>query len=81
MRQKLGDANYVKDRGGGLALVDAALSRGVINHETAQAVRGILVLRNVAANGRVVDAAKALGYLTLADAAVFAIETWHPKVG
>jgi hypothetical protein len=67
-----------------VAIVIVALALrfvGLGNHERAQAVRGILVLRNVAANGRVVGAAKALEYLTLDDAGVFPIETWHPKVG
>jgi len=59
-------------------LVAMALGRGVISSETAEAVRGLTVLRNLAAHGDEVDPAKALDYLMLADAVIYAIETWQP---
>jgi len=43
--------------------------------------RNVPVTRNLAAHGRgrEVDREKALDYLTLADATLFAINTWRPK--
>lgn len=53
-----------------------AQEQGVISPQTASAVEGATVLRNLAAHGRAseVDRAKALDYLTLADAIVYAID-------
>lgn len=59
-------------------LVDEALGRGVINGRTADSIRGLIILRDLAGAG--VDVEKAVDYLTLADAVVFAIETWRPSI-
>lgn len=61
----------------GEKLVEVALRKAIVSLQTAEAIRGVLVLRNLAAHGGDVDAAKALEYLSLADAVIFAIETWR----
>lgn len=60
-------------------LVEAALRKDAISQQTAEAIRGVLVLRNLAAHGGEVDAAKAVDYLALADAVIFSIDTWRPS--
>jgi hypothetical protein len=67
------------DRLVGTELVDVALRKGVVSQQTADAFRGVLVLRNLAAHGEDTDAAKALEYLALADSVIYAIERWRPK--
>jgi hypothetical protein len=58
----------------GQELVDVALRKGVINRETAEAMRGILVLRNLASHDRDVSLEKALDYLSLADAVIYSVD-------
>lgn len=59
----------------GRKLIEVALRKGVINSQTAEALRGISVLRNVAAHSTdEVTLEKALEYLALADAVVYSIE-------
>ena len=67
----------------GAQLVDVALRTGVINRETAVAIRGVLALRNLAAHGGDVESAKALEYLSLVDAVLYAIEgrNWERAAG
>lgn len=49
---------------------------GIISRQTASAIEGATVLRNLAAHGRAseIDQGKALDFLTLADAILYAIE-------
>lgn len=69
-----GDIAKTEQRGGHL-LIDVAQRRGIISEQTARAIQGLLVLRDLAAHGQgEVDREKALDYLTLADAVIFAIE-------
>ncbi len=58
----------------GEQLLDVALRKGVINRKTAEAARGVYVLRNLAAHDRDVTLEKALDYLALADGVVYSIE-------
>lgn len=53
-----------------------AEEHGIISRQTASAIEGATVLRNLAAHGRAseIDRPKALDYLTLADAILYAIE-------
>jgi hypothetical protein len=55
--------------------------RDQISDASRQAVEGLAQLRNLAADGRggEVDREKALDYLTLADATLFAIKSWRPE--
>jgi len=59
-------------------LIEVALRKRVVSPQTAVAFRGLLVLRNLVGHGGDVDVAKAREYLSLADAVVYAIETWRP---
>ena len=78
LRQRMTDAKVAGvEKLSNDKLVEVALRKGVISFQTADAIRGVLVLRNLAAHGGDVDAAKALDYLALADAVIFAIETWR----
>jgi hypothetical protein len=59
---------------GGRALARLALASGVINEETFNAVDGLSVMRNLAAHGTDdLDPARALEYLDLADAVLYAM--------
>lgn len=58
----------------GEQLIDVALRKQVVNRKTAEAARGILVLRNLAAHDRDIGLEKALDYLALADGVVYSIE-------
>jgi len=55
-------------------LVDVAVRSAAITRETAEALRGILVLRNLAAHDEDISVEKALDYLSLADAVIYSIE-------
>jgi hypothetical protein len=57
----------------GEQLIDLAMRKAVINVQTAEALRGLLVLRNLAAHDRDVGLGKALEYLTLADSVAYSI--------
>lgn len=63
-------------------LAELALEGGRIHRKTAQAARGLSVLRNLAAHGRgdEVTEARAHEYLALVDATLFAIETNHREL-
>lgn len=58
-------------------LADVALRKSVVSQQTADAIRGVQVLRNLAAHGKDVDAEKALDFLSLCDAVIYSIETWR----
>ncbi len=59
---------------GGRALARLALEHGVINDETFKAIDGLSVMRNLAAHGADdLDATRALEYLDLADAVLYAM--------
>jgi hypothetical protein len=62
---------------GAVALARMAREEGLITEETAQAVEGLSVLRNLAAHGRAGDVSteRAQDYLALADGVLFAIQT------
>ena len=64
-----------------MMLARLAHERGEISDATLQAIESLSILRNLAAHGRTeeVDRGKALDYLTLADATLYAIKTWRPK--
>jgi hypothetical protein len=63
-------------------LAREALERGLITPETAQAIEGLAVLRNMAAHGRSNDVspARAKDYLALVDAVLFALRA-GPRPG
>jgi hypothetical protein len=83
IRDRMGGLGIRQPTIAGMMLVRIAHERGEISDATLQAVEGLSVLRNLAARGRggEVDREKALDYLTLADATLYAIRTWHPKAG
>lgn len=58
-------------------LAALAAERGLISEQTAEAIRGATVLRNLAAHGpeAEIDQRKAFDFLTLADAILFAVHT------
>lgn len=75
LKRRMRNANVAGvDRLSGRQLVDVALRKGVINDETADAINGILVLRNLVAHGRDVDVPKAFEYLALADGVIYTFE-------
>lgn len=65
------------DQLGAVGLARLARSHGVVTDETAQAIEGLSVLRNLAAHGRArdVSAERARDYLALADGVLFAVES------
>jgi hypothetical protein len=67
----------------GTTLTHLARESGLISAQTEEAINGLRVLRNLSAHGQAgeVDHEKALDYITLADATVYAIQTWRPKDG
>jgi len=67
----------------GVRAPDAALQAGLISQETAEAIRGLATLRNLAAHGRVddLDHERAMDFLTLADGVMFAISHEKAKRG
>jgi hypothetical protein len=76
-------ANLIRDVGNGwvfgsglVALARQALDHNLITPETANAVKGIAVLRNLAAHDRMsrLSSAQAQEYLSLADATIFALK-------
>jgi hypothetical protein len=74
--EKMREANIAHpERVTGQQLVDTALRKGAINRQTAEAIRGLLTLRNLAAHGQNVETSKANEYLALCDAVIYAIET------
>jgi uncharacterized protein YutE (UPF0331/DUF86 family) len=59
---------------GGRSLARLALDHGVINEETFKAIDGLSVMRNLAAHGADdLDTTRALEYLDLADAVLYAM--------
>lgn len=64
-------------RAGAAWLARLGVERGVVTKETLSAVEGISVLRNLAAHGRAgeVTVERAVDYLALADAVLYAIRT------
>jgi hypothetical protein len=78
VRDRMAERGALSDRDSVYLMVDLALRVGAINAGTAQAVKGLIHLRNLAAHGRAdeLDTEKAIDYLTLADATLYAIQTW-----
>jgi hypothetical protein len=74
---KVAGANSL--RGG--QLVDLATRESVISSQTAEAVRSVLELRNLAVHGEIFDAKGALAFLSLCDRVINLIETWRPQSG
>jgi hypothetical protein len=63
-------------------LVDQAVAARVISEQTAHAIRGLIVLRNLAAHGgEEIDAAKAEEYLALANGVLYALEAARRELG
>ena len=81
LRAKLGDLGVRQPSIAGMMLARLARERGLISDASFQAIEGLAMLRNLAAHGRTeeVDREKALDYLTLADATLYAIKTWRPQ--
>jgi hypothetical protein len=77
IRQILPDGGPEVKLRGGAALARVAHQRGLISDETLNAVEGLAVLRNLAAHGRDegVDTTRALDYVALAEAVLFALRT------
>jgi hypothetical protein len=63
------------DKLAGQRLVHAALERGLISEQTAEGIEGVMLLRNLSAHGREGDLSveRALDYITLVDALLYAI--------
>lgn len=82
LRDRMGDIGLGQPSIGGMMLARMAHERGAISDSTLQALEGLSILRNLAAHRRVeeVDREKALDYLTLADATLYAIKTWRPRL-
>lgn len=61
---------------GGAGLARLAAQRGLITDETARAIEGLAVLRNLAAHGRAGDITsdRAIDYLALVDAVLFVLQ-------
>ena len=76
---KLASAGVNQPRSSGAALGRLAREHNVISDATLQAIEGLAVLRNLSAHGRIdeVDREKALDFLTLVDATLYAIRTWR----
>jgi len=68
-------------RQGGLGLARLAHRRGLLGDETLNAVEGLAVLRNLAAHGRAdeIGTQRALDYLALVEAVLFALRSGPPK--
>ena len=83
LRERMGGLGIRQPSIAGMMLARLAHERGEISDSTLRAIEGLSVLRNLAAHGRggEVDREKALDYLTLADATLYAIRTWRPKAG
>ncbi len=81
LSQKMQATGLPAERISGIRGAEAALQAGVINQETATAIRGLATLRNMVVHGGAddLDTARALDYLALADAVIFAIEHGEPK--
>jgi len=81
LREKAGDLGVRQPSIAGMMLARLVHERGLISDASLQAIEGLAMLRNLAAHGRgeEVDREKALDYLTLADATLYAIKTWRPK--
>ncbi len=77
LRQLLTEDGVTDDalRTGAAGLARQAGKRGLITEETARAIEGLTVLRNLAAHGRAgeVSVERATEYLVLADAVLFAL--------
>jgi hypothetical protein len=67
------DAGQARQSAGTARLTNTALAKGLITPETARAIEGITVLRNLAAHGRAneVTPERARDYLALVDAVLF----------
>lgn len=83
LRERVGDLAVRQPSIAGVMLARLARGQGTISDSTLQAIEGLSVLRNLAAHGRGerVGREKALDYMTLADATLYAIRTWRPKSG
>lgn len=80
LRHKLkeADAPEVLSRAGGRQLARAVFARGHISKATLSAVEGLSVMRNLAAHGEAnerLDKQRALEYLDLADAVLYALRS------
>lgn len=78
LREKLGDIGVRQPSIAGMTLARLVHEQGQISDATLSAIHGLAQLRNLAAHGRTdeIDREKALDYLTLADATLYAIKTW-----
>ncbi|MGD0408873.1 MAG: hypothetical protein ABSB34_07785 [Candidatus Limnocylindrales bacterium] len=76
LRQKMIDAGLPVANNSVRQMTDAALQAGFISQGTATAIRKLSTLRLLATGGQsmYLDSAKAMDFLALADAAIFAIE-------
>jgi hypothetical protein len=83
LSEKMAAAGLREVRLSGARMAQAAREAGLISPETAEAVRGLATLRNLAAHGRAddLDSRQALDFLALADAVVFALNHDKPKRG
>lgn len=71
----------VGSTGSARSLVRQALDLGIISSQTAEAIDGLIVLRNLAVHSRELDKiapSKALEFVALAQAVVYAIEHGNP---
>lgn len=79
LRRKLVKAGYLETERrplGARQLADEAVRRELVSPQIAEAVRGLTVMRNLAAHGPAeeLDLEKALDYIVLADAVLYAID-------
>lgn len=75
LRQLLLQADLDPGRGSAMQLARRAQEAGLVQPETVRAIEGIAVLRNLAAHGREaeLDEPRALDYLALTDAVIYAL--------
>ena len=75
LRQILHDAGHDYDTLSAVPLARHALDAGLVQPETVRAIEGLSVLRNLASHGQAddLDEARALDYIALTEAVVFAL--------
>lgn len=75
------DTSLTKRPMGATQLAKAAHRAGVISDETLEAIRGMALLRNLAAHGRAEDLTpeRALDFVSLAEAVLYALNARTPE--
>jgi hypothetical protein len=82
LRRKMEGMGLPFEKVAGIRGVGEALRLGVINDETATAIRGLATLRNMVVHGGAddLDTARAMDYLSMSDGVIFAIDHGKPTL-